>query len=185
MSLSLTLDLLKKYKNDNFFETGTYDGGGVSLALQARYKNIYSVEIYEPYQINNISKFKNNRNVHLYTGDSELLLPEIIAGIDNEITFFLDSHTIYQTGELKGLHDVPLIQELLSIKEHPIKTHTIMIDDRCMMGNTYAKGGWKTGGWVGFSEQDVLDILKEINPEYNIAFEDSKDVCKDIIVAYI
>jgi hypothetical protein len=68
------------------------------------------------------------------------------------------------------------MQELDAIKEHPIKDHTIMIDDmRC----------WEEPNPVhGFFKDDIYKKLEEINPDYRFEFLDGHQE-KDILVAYI
>ena len=58
------------------------------------------------------------------------------------------------------------------IKNHPIKNHTIIIDDlRCWVKPDYS-----------FDVNDVLTFVKSINPDYEIFYEDGH-VPNDIMVA--
>jgi hypothetical protein len=185
MSLSLTHENLSKYVNPVFIETGTFHGGGVKVALSCRFDEIHSIEIYEPFQVKNMETFKEESSVHLYVGDSETLLWNIIKDINKKITFFLDSHVVTQTNNLKGIREIPLLQELDIIKQHSIKEHTIMIDDRRMMGYKEHPGGWVSHEWESILEKQVMDKIFEINPNYKITYEDTINGKKDIIVAYI
>jgi hypothetical protein len=69
----------------------------------------------------------------------------------------------------------PLMRELEAIKEHPIKTHTILIDDiRCANGQSLGN----------ITLDMIIQKIWEINPDYRLVFENGY-VPKDILVAKI
>lgn len=166
-------DVFNKYLNGWFVESGTHVGEGVQRALNAGFKNIITVELAPHYYKHCVNRFQSNPDVHIYLGDTEDLLEGLISPINEPITFWLDGHNSgYDTAW--GKHESPLMQELEIIKKHPIKTHTILIDDlRC----------WEKPHYE-FDKNDIVDFLKSINPEYEIAYEDGH-VKNDIVVAYI
>jgi hypothetical protein len=148
-------------------------GEGIQRALNAGFKNIISVELGIKYYQKCYKKYVNNPYVHLYLGDTEDLLEGLISPINESITFWLDGHNSGHDTAW-GKHESPLIQELEIIKRHPIKNHTILIDDmRC----------WKKPHYE-FDENDILALLKSINPNYEITFEDGH-IKDDIMVAYM
>lgn len=66
------------------------------------------------------------------------------------------------------------MQELEVIKNHHIKNHTIMIDDMYC---------WENPNPVhGFYNDDILKILLEINPNYEIEYQDGCRIA-DILIA--
>lgn len=69
----------------------------------------------------------------------------------------------------------PILQELEAIKNHPIKNHTILIDDVRMFG---------TRDFDGVTLDQITDKLREINPNYSIFFEKGYQA-NDILVACI
>jgi hypothetical protein len=182
MSRSLTVPVLEKYTyNKYFLETGTYTGGGVQIAAWAGFEHIISIEIDEVFY--NASKrlyAGSSKDIRLYLGDSALILPEIINEINEPITFFLDGHI--STRMVIGVKPIPLLLELDIIKNHPIKTHTILIDDKRMMGKPEPGKPWD-GFWEEVPEDEVMARLFSINPNYNILYEDSTNAKNDIIVA--
>ena len=93
------------------------------------------------------------------------------------MVFWLDAH---QTGNIRTSFDqknlFPILDEIEIIKKHPIKTHTILIDDRRSFG---------TPEWNYLKEQDVLDILYSINKNYKIEYLDSNFFKQDIIMASV
>lgn len=167
-------NLFDKYKNTNwFFESGTHVGEGVQKALDAGFTNIISVELSPQYYNHCVSRFRNNNRVHLYLGDTEDLMWSLISKINEPITFWLDGHN--SGGDTAwGYHESPLMQELEIIKKHPIKNHTLIIDDlRC----------WEKPHYV-FDKNDIINFLKKINPNYDIVYENGH-IENDIMIASI
>jgi hypothetical protein len=180
--MPIELPILKKYYNNVFIETGTWMGDGVIRAINTGFKTIHSIEILLSTHQRCVKRFKENSNVYLHHGDSLDVLPKILENINEPVTFWLDGHFSgeeWETG--KGKLPNPLLKELDIINLHPIKTHTILIDDmRC----------WTKDNEVFFSDEtpfDVLDIktkLLKINPNYCFYYEDGY-IKNDILVAYI
>lgn len=168
-----TVNLFKKYLKRVFIETGTYKGDGVQLALDAGFEQIYSIELGIDLYINCTYRFAGIDKVHLFNGDSAMTLPLLLNDIDEPVTFWLDGH--YSGGDtVLGSLNTPLLQELEAIKNHKIKTHTILIDDlRCWVKEVH-----------GFNTNELIQKLKEINPDYSFDFEDGH-VAKDILAAWI
>lgn len=172
MSMTANVDLFKKYYHNIFIETGTYDGGGVTIALKAGFKEIHSIEFSQKLYEGNIAKFQSYPNVHLYNGDSGYILGEILKTIKEPVTFWLDAHNF---NGIFGDRQCPLILELEQIAQHKIKTHTILIDDHRI---------FKVKEW-GISPEEVIVAIKKINPKYNISFEANNQAHDDVIVATI
>lgn len=162
--MPLTEGLLKKYSNNNVFvETGTWLGFGVELAYQVGFAEIHSIEIDDrAYEID-CMKFGNRNNIKLYSGDSRELLWQIIEKIDERITFWLDAHGKYSKPD-----SCPLLQELDAISRHPIKNHTILIDDIDKFGK------------YGIDISDVKHRLKVINKQYH--FREYSDCEKSTVL---
>ncbi|HRI35351.1 MAG TPA: hypothetical protein PLD02_16495, partial [Saprospiraceae bacterium] len=69
----------------------------------------------------------------------------------------------------------PVLLELEAIKQHSIKTHTILIDDCRFFG---------TEGFDYITIDQVIKSLLEINPSYQFKYENGY-TADDILVAYI
>lgn len=167
---NLRVDHLKALaKGDVFVETGTHKGDGIVLALDYGFKHIHTVELDDKLYTDACTKFNSYPNVKLYQGSSPDCLKTIITDpsiSDKEGTFWLDAH---------GWKAAPLLEELAVIQTHPIKTHTIFMDDRRLLG---------TAEWNFLKEDDVLKKVKEINPNYYIIYLDGH-VHGDIICAFV
>jgi len=151
------------YKNPVFVETGTYKGEGIAKALEAGFSRIYSVESYFPFFTKAQSKFRRYPSVKLIHGDSAFALRVLIEKIDEPITFWLDAHSVYDNREKPWIKNSPILDELEQIKLHPIKHHTILVDDMDLCGGYL---------FDGVTLQDIKSKILEINPNYKFKFID-------------
>lgn len=166
-----SVQVLRKYLNPVFIETGTYLGEGVMTALEAGFQDVYTIELSKSLYNDAVQKFSKDTRVHLIRGDSSTCLWDVISKIENPITFWLDAHcSLGNTA--KGDKMCPLIEEMAMISKHPIKKHTILVDDRRLLGSEYMEP----------TEEDVVRALMKINPLYEISYEDGS-ITNDIIVA--
>jgi len=168
-------NIFKNYPNEVFIETGSYLGDGIQMAVDSGFKKIYSIELSDKYHQISTRRFSNISKVHVIKGESQEVLGELINKIKSPITFWLDGH--YSAGDTaKGKIIAPLLQELDCIGNHPIKNHTIIIDDlRCW--NVYNPEH-------GFTTEDLIQTIMKINPNYTIEYLDGHEP-KDILVAVI
>lgn len=169
-----TSEVFKHYWNPVFIETGSCMGDGIANALEAGFPEIHSIEL-SPHFLGICQKrFIDNRNVHLYEGDSSVVLREVLKNIDQRATFWLDGHYSWN-GTARGDTNTPILAELAIIAEHPIKNHTILIDDVREFGTVE----------FDFIElEDIIQMIKSINPNYQIHYEDGY-ISKDVLVAEI
>ena len=172
-----TKELFKKYPNPIFIESGSFKGDGIQYAIDANFKTIYSIELSQDLYIQCRKRFSGNKNVHLILGDSAYQLPILLKYIDKPVTFWLDGH---YSGILEGLQtsrgseDTPLLKELDTISSHPIKIHTIIIDD--LRGWYYEK--------CGFDILELMKKIKAINLDYSFKLENG-EIENDILIAYV
>jgi hypothetical protein len=173
---TLSKTVLEKYPNDIFVETGTAFGESVRLALICGFKKIYSIEINPDLVQSNRQQFADlieQGRVEIIEGDTAKIFPELVKRLDGRTTFWLDAHW---DGGPMGVVKCPLPMELDAIHQHPIKNHSIMIDDRRCFG---------IGNWgAGIVESEIIAKVKDINPLYEIAYEDGC-IPNDIITAVI
>jgi len=151
-----------------FVETGTFHGNSVALALKCGFSGVYSIEFDEALYTRAVEKFKNKSRVSLVHGDSAVELPKLIKDINEPIFFWLDAHC----GNVQS--PLPLMQELAAIEEHPIKNHTILIDDARLFNRDLVD-----------TKDEIVAALRAINPKYIIRFEDDSVAPDDVLIAYI
>ena len=138
----------------------------------ALFKKIVSIEI-EP----DFVEIVNNKFVksgdypdvefQFHLGDSKSVIPNIIHDIDEKITFWLDGHEFYQ---------IPLLEELIAIKNHKIKDHIIMIDDVRMFDSPE---------WNIIGHDNVIKLIMDINKSYKITYHNSPHGINDILIAKV
>lgn len=164
-----------QFLNKYFVETGTFSGDGISKALGAGFKHIRSVEFDLNFVNSARQRFANNPNVKIIHGSSAEALWKTIMDIEEPITFWLDAHIF---PPLPG-KNCPLIEELEQIKKHPIKTHTILIDDMHCAG---------TAAFDFLVQADLIAKILEINPNYKITYVpggDEGEYPQNVMVASI
>lgn len=181
MSLTLTHTVLNKIKcNHNIFiETGTYRGGSVELALQCNFQKIYTIDISTQHKLYCETKFKEQvdlKQIEFLFGDTIDVLPNIIEKLTEPSLFWLDSHFDGHS-DTCGKFKCPVLQELDIIKSSKIKTHTIMIDDIRLFNS---QSEWA----VGILVDNIIEKLKEINPNYTFFYENGFTE-NDILIAKI
>lgn len=157
-----------------FFETGTFKGEGVQLALEVGYPEIYSIEVLENYHTAAKEKFGHLKEVHLFLGSSSERLFEIASDINPEkkIVFWLDGHC--PGTDVPQDVACPLLAELEQISRLQRKDHILLIDDVRCFGNILKE-----------TNEQIKDSLLKINSEYNIKYIDSKLSPKDILLATV
>ncbi|MDP2685266.1 MAG: hypothetical protein Q8P20_09615 [bacterium] len=153
--MPIDLETLKKYadKSSIFIETGTHTGATVKLANAAGFKRIYSIELSDKWHAHNKKQFAECPHIKIIHGNSGAKLAELLTTINQPCVLWLDAH--YSGGDTANSLG-PIYAELEAIKNHPIKNHTILIDDMRGFG------------------QRVIDAVIAINYEYNITYEDAK-----------
>lgn len=157
------------HKGDHkvFVETGTHIGYGVMNAVGCNFDLIYSVEYLESNFKQASQRWKDVEHVHLFLGKSAVTLQEkILPNINEPVFFWLDAHI---PPAISGkLYDQVLMQELDVIATHPIKEHTILVDD---MSN--------------FDRTKVENKIRDINKNYVFTYEPTPRSPNEILVAKI
>lgn len=165
--MPISAETLRKHKAGEWFiETGCDAGEGIQAALDAGFEAVLSIELDMGKVTVARSRFaKEHRPVTILHGDTSLMLPIVLAEVSQRSTFWLDGHSDKHS---------PVLEELAAFCAHPIKDHTILIDDRRLMH----------GHWGAVMENRVRAAILAINPGYVISL-DHGIVANDIIVAKV
>src|SRR5215831_3348371 len=162
-------EFFARYPNPVFIETGTYECGGIESALKAGFPRVISIELSEKYFAAAAARYAEHPRVEVLRGDSQLVLPAVLDGLQQQATFWLDAH--WSGGDMAfGGQNSPILEELLAIARHPINTHTILIDDLRLFDNPrwpYTSPDYADN--FGVTWKALLDGLQAINPGYEIA----------------
>lgn len=161
MSLPPSYNLLSKYPNKYFVESGLFRGDSVALALDAGFENIISIELFEEHIIFCKNRFPDEPRITYIHGDSALVLWDTIKDINEQITFLLDAHSQLLEGEPETEHPFPLLKELEQISRHHVKTSTILIDDILILSHPDI---------TGWNKRQIELSLLGINPHYKISY---------------
>ena len=178
MTTTLSKSVLSKYTNDIFVETGTLWGEAVEVAIECGFKKIYTVEI-DPDKVKfsqqKFAKEIESGQVEVIEGDTFKVFPDLIKKVDAQATFWFDAHW---DGGPVGDYKCPLPFELEALLTHPIKTHTLLVDDRRIFGQAGSNWG------ENLDEELLIEAMTDINNDYKISFEDGC-IPDDIIVAQL
>jgi hypothetical protein len=175
-------DVLLPYIKDIFLETGSFEGDTIDIVLKSyRAKKLISIELSDVFHERCRKRFENNPEVSIVKGNSRYDLYNTIKDINTPITFWLDSHWsgVPDSG-CDPITVCPVLEELAQIRDHPIKTHTIMVDDIRLMNVSDDK-------YNGFpiSLDQIKESILDINPNYTIKLYDDWASPNDVLVAYI
>ena len=136
-----------------FVETGTNYGNGIFTAFECGFEKAISVEIDSKLFFANQFKYAKYDNVKLFLGDSQHIFPLMLELVDEPAFFWIDAH--HDNGD-------PAFHELKYLKDHHIKTHTILVDDMpCHFEGTLGK--------------KIEDLILEINPDYTLKYLDAQE----------
>lgn len=117
----------KQFSLNTLIETGTC-GGNMLYATRKIFKKLYSIELSEllyKYAKKRLAKYKH---ISLYQGNSSEVLPKLLTNIRQPCLFWLDAH--YSGGlTARGDQETPIMKELVTIFNHPIDKHVVLIDD--------------------------------------------------------
>jgi hypothetical protein len=139
----------------------------------AGFYQIYSIELSKAYYETALQNCAAFPQVTILEGKSAEILPRILKDIDRTATFWLYAH--YSGGETtRGEKLCPVIEELAVIETHPIKNHTILIDDRRLFG---------TDEFDFVSEAVIKAAIIKINPNYQFSYASEVAELPDDILA--
>jgi len=171
-----TKDFFLRFPNPMLIETGTFKGDGIEAALSAGFSFVVSIELDDELYRQAATRFAANPRVRIFHGSSDHFLWHIISDLNCPVTFWLDAHYSGK-GTAKGDKFSPVFEELRQIGQHPIKSHTILIDDRRLLGSEEFDFA---------TEEDVRQAMLAINPQYLLSAETGDpSYPNDVLVARI
>lgn len=171
-------------------ESGTRRGDGVADALACGYARVVSLEIDAAHHLHCLRRFRNDARVELVLGSSATGLAPVLATLNEPAVFWLDAHYSSPIAGVDSECPCPLRRELAQIAAHPVKTHTLLIDDRRLLMKQTADGKVKAGGAprapgdFDVHEAELVARIRAINPAYQFCYENGY-VEDDILVAFV
>lgn len=123
-----------EFKTEVLIETGTYLGGMIS-AMRPRFKKIISIELSPVLSARAKLRFQRHTHIEILEGNSGTLLQIALKNISQACLFWLDGH--YSSGfTAKADIETPIVEELLTVFNHPVKNHVMLIDDARLFNGT-------------------------------------------------
>lgn len=173
-----TMKLYATPDTRTFVEAGTYLGETVAQAVQSGlFDTIYSIELSSQLARAAKEKFRSVNNVEIIEGDSSVVFPALLKFIEGRAMFWLDAHWSKGFTAL-GPKVSSVTDELEALAHHPVKNHTIMIDDMRYMT--------LDEGYFGATKDQLIELIKRINPEYKIEFiEPLRDLGPQVLLARV
>jgi hypothetical protein len=155
-------DTLRDHRLDTLVETGTFTGETVA-ALAPRVRRLVSIELDPRLHAGARERLAGLPHVELLQGDSAVVLPRVLAGLQEPALFWLDGH---YTGPQSARTDVdsPIVAEIAALLDHQVEGHVVLIDD--------AREFTGTGGYPTFDglramirsrrPDDVVEVADDI-----------------------
>ncbi len=179
MSLPPNKNLLKEFPNPVYLETGIYRCDSIHQAMEAGFETIIGLDNDQSAIDFCFDRFTLRQQVEhemqFLKADSAVDLWKIIEPINHRITFFLDAHFQLIEGTEKGDNPFPLMKELEQIAKHPIKNHTIIIDDLLYLTHPDI---------TGWTRREIANAILEINRNYKMNLI-ANPVINNMLVAWI
>jgi hypothetical protein len=155
-------------------ETGSHVGHGIQDALDCGFERVISFEVAPDLVKQCKERFKDNPNVEVHMESSRNML-QYIKDIDEEMTVWLDGHYSFGETSHDGKSFNPILDELDALAKHPVKTHTILVDDVRLFGT------WE---FNHITLAQIIQKVMAINPKYSIQFLDGHQA-NDIMAFHI
>lgn len=180
MSLPTNKPFLVNYPNTWYVETGVWRGDSIQLALDAGFSKILGIDV-DPASVDfcrDRFDFKNRIHgdrIDLRCGDSAQHLGWLLESVTEPATILLDAHWQLLEGTERGKHPFPLLEEIAQIACHPIKTHTIIVDDLLYMTHPMV---------TGWNYTDILGALAQVNSAYRFELL-ANPVVNNLLVAHL
>lgn len=170
--------ILGQVSIDSFIETGTFHGESLDFALTLPLRRWHSVELSSELWVAAKKQFSDVPGLTLHRGDSAIVLPEILAGLQGAALIWLDAHYCF-LDSARGSKDCPLVEEVEAIAAHERRTgleHAVMVDDYHILG-TSPGSDWLVGDEVAFvpeadwsevTSQRIASILGEDRKQFHV-----------------
>lgn len=146
-----------------FVETGTFVGETAAIAAHI-FNEVHTIELSSHLYEKACTRFQRQPHVHLYCGDSAVVLPQVLNKLQHKAVIWLDGH--WSCGNTaRGPVNCPLLFELAAIKESGIVDAVLLIDDiRDFQEPLRSTHGTPYEGYPQLP--DIIQAIRAINPSY-------------------
>ncbi len=120
------IEYARRYELTTLVETGTYYGEMIA-AVGRRFRRIYSIELDDRLAALAQQRFRHRPSVEIIHGDSQSVVPQLLAQIHERCLWWLDAGYCGWVGHVGNPNR--LGSELNAILEDRITDHVILMDD--------------------------------------------------------
>ena len=126
--MSMTVEMLRKYRNHVFIETGSKQGEcAVSAITLVGFEEVHTIELDQDSYDKAKKRIAGFNNINLYLGDSADWLPRILEKVTRPYTVWLDAHPLIENLDF---NNTPILQELNALKNTKLpRGFKILMDD--------------------------------------------------------
>lgn len=163
----------EEYGLDVLVETGTCHGHMIEAVAES-FSEIHTIEMFRPLYESALGRLMHLDHVHLYLGDSAIVLEQVVPTLDRATLFFLDAH-YSGAGTGRGAVDTPIVRELeiLSGSPHP---NVIIIDD----ARLFAGEAFHTEEFVDYPA--IEWIAEFVDKNFTVASQVYKEADEFVVV---
>ena len=156
----------KKHNAGVLVETGTFRGDMVN-AQKNSFRKVISIELSKELHEKAKQRFKNDKNVLLFQGDSGHVMGDVMKEVNETAVFWLDGHYMpgftYKTGvTAKGEKECPVFEEIDAVFKGSKLNHVILIDDARLFVGKYDYP----------TVDELTKFVKERNSKYGVEVKD-------------
>tara|TARA_B110000467_G_C18263623_1_gene447846 strand:+ start:567 stop:1139 length:573 start_codon:yes stop_codon:yes gene_type:complete len=189
MPIAFDLEKLREQHECNvYFETGLYDPRekvSIRDAINANFKNIYSVEIRKDWVDLANDLFQNEittGRLQIFNDDSNFISKHLgNSNFQMKTMFFFDAH-VDNSNIQNHINQCPLINELTALKGLSRKDNVILVDDLRILKTPFPWNEHSYGN-VNFIDK-IKELILEINPKYVFSTIDGH-IKDDVLIAFI
>ena len=147
----------KAFETRTLIETGTYLGDMLA-AMRPNFDHLISIDLSPELAERARKRFRKYPSIHIVQGDSGEKLQSVLKGVSQKSLFWLDGH--FSSGfTARGALDTPIVKELSTVFDHPVKDHVILIDDARLFNGTEDYP----------TIEEVKRIVAEVRPDYEFS----------------
>ena len=115
----------EKFGLKTLVETGTYYGEMVA-AMRSHFDHIYSIEYVPELADRAAKKFSRDKHIRIFSGDSRVVMPEVLALLKMPALFWLDAGYYGWVGQQGDQQRLSAELEMILSHRYP---HIILLDD--------------------------------------------------------
>ena len=124
--MPLTKEILGRYRGTTLVESGSYQGEAVGFALNLGFLSVHTIELDSDRAAGVRAQFRHSPQVHVYRGDSSVVLPSVILGLQGPLVIWLDAHP---PDDILTRDNTPVLSELSAVASYAHRYPVVVLID--------------------------------------------------------